>query len=128
MSTISPEERLLLEQKKLGEMRRRITEETCLKVMEVAGHFGVSRSVVEGWPYEVLPYMNTRPGAGKCLRRYHPADVIAAAARLRGWERALRQGEGDAFLRQLRQEIETRDREAMQLADEMARQVWRGAA
>lgn len=122
------EQRLTLEGRKLEEMRRRVVEERCLSVLEVAHHYDVSRGVVEGWPYPVLPYMNARPGAGKRLLRYHPADVIAAGARLRAWERAMDRGEGDAYLRQLQEEIDQRDAEAVRLAGEMAREVWRSAA
>lgn len=125
---MNAEERLLTEQRKIDAMRQRITSESWLKVMDVARHFGVSRSTVESWPEEIRPFINCTPGSGKEHRRYHPADVTACNARLQGWDRSRRKGESEKYLAELRARLEERNEQSMRLADDMARSIWQGAA
>ena len=116
------QKRLLLQQRALEALRERIASEHYLSVREVCERLGLSRQVVESLPMEILPYEDY--GSGKrSLRRYHPADVLAAGARLRAWKRARERGEGEAYLRRLREELEERDRLAIQLAHDMVREM-----
>lgn len=116
------QKRLLLEQRALEALRERIASEHYLSVKEVCERLGLSRQVVESLPMEILPYEDY--GSGKrSLRRYHPADVLAAGARIRAWKRARERGEGEAYLRRLREELEERDRLAIQLAHAMVREM-----
>lgn len=116
------QKRLLLQQRALEALRERIASEHYLSVKEVCERLGLSRQVVESLPMEILPYEDY--GSGKrSLRRYHPADVLAAGARIRAWKRARERGEGEAYLRRLREELEERDRLAIQLAHDMVREM-----
>lgn len=116
------QKRLLLQQRALEALRERIGSEHYLSVKEVCERLGLSRQVVESLPMEILPYEDY--GSGKrSLRRYHPADVLAAGARIRAWKRARERGEGEAYLRRLREELEERDRLAIQLAHDMVREM-----
>lgn len=116
------QKRLLLQQRALEALRERIASEHYLSVKEVCERLGLSRQVVESLPMEILPYEDY--GSGKrSLRRYHPADVLAAGARIRAWKRARERGEGEAYLRLLREELEERDRLAIQLARDMVREM-----
>lgn len=119
---MNAQKRLLLQQRALEALRERIASEHYLSVKEVCERLGLSRQVVESLPMEILPYEDY--GSGKrSLRRYHPADVLAAGARIRAWKRARERGEGEAYLRRLREELEERDRLAIQLAHDMVREM-----
>jgi len=115
MSTVQEQKRALLEQKALDELARRIARESYLKVLEVAERLNVGRDKVESIPAEILPYVDLGTGVYS-QRRYHPADVLAADARLRAWKAAQDRGEGEAFLQELRDELEARDRAALEIA------------
>lgn len=114
--------RLLLHQRAIEALRERIATEHYLSVRDVCARLRLSRQVVEALPIEILPYEDYGSGA-RALRRYHPADVLAAGARMRAWKRARERGEGESYLRRLREELDERDRAAMQLAHDMAREM-----
>lgn len=114
--------RMLLQQRAIEALRERIASESYLSVREVCERLGLSRQVVEALPLEVLPYEDYGTGS-RSLRRYHPADVLAAGARMRAWRRARERGEGEAYLRRLREELEERDRAAVRLARDMVREM-----
>lgn len=124
------DERELLElrARAIEELKNRIIRDSYLTVEEVARRWGVHRSTVESLPEEILPYEDLgglgrgRAGSEKRrqLRRYHPAEVLAAGVRLRRWRRAQQRGEAEAYLARLRAELEARDEEALNIAREMA--------
>lgn len=121
MSTIDEQRRLHLEAKAIAELKERIGRDAYMKVTEVADRLNLSREKVEALPPEILPF--TDFGVGRALRRYHPADVLAVDARIRAWKAAQARGEGEACLRELREELEARDATALRVADEMAQAV-----
>lgn len=116
------ERRLILQQKALDELKRRIAQETYLTVTEVAEVRGVGRGTIETLPMAILPYEDFGT-MKRSMRRYHPADVLALGARIRAWRHAEQHGEGEAYLRELREELEARDAAAVQVADELRAEV-----
>lgn len=116
--TIADQERLLIHQKVLDEMRELVGRESFLSVREVQERFSLSREKVEATPIEILPYTDFGTG-GRHLKRYHPADVLAVGARMRAWRRAQSQNKGEAYLRERRLELEARDQAAIELARSM---------
>lgn len=118
------QKRLELQRKAIRSLKQRILEEDCLTVSEARKRLGVSRATLEKqYPIEILPWWDATPNSKTTSRRYHPADVGAAPARLRAWTAAKARGEGEAYLHQLREELDERDRLAIELAQEMAAQV-----
>jgi hypothetical protein len=109
-----------LKARRLSAMKARLTSETFLTVMEVAARWGVSRSVVEALPVEILPYVNMTPFSARANRRHHPVEVQAAEVRLGRWEKARAQGQGEEYLRSLRTEREGIDQEVLARALEVA--------
>jgi hypothetical protein len=109
-----------LKARRFAAMKARLTSETFLTVMEVAGRWGVSRSVVEALPVEILPYVNMTPFSARANRRHHPVEVQAAEVRLRRWEEARALGQGEDYLRSLRKEREGIDLEVLARALEVA--------
>lgn len=113
-------ERLVLQQRAIESLKQRIARESYMGIAEVCKRLKLSRSKVEALPLEVLPF--TDYGSGNRLyRRYHPADVLAADARIRGWRRAQADKNGEAYLLTLREQLEESDRLAIQTALEMRR-------
>jgi len=84
--------------------------ETHIQISDVATFWGVSRTSVEALPFEILPYVNVTPASSRVSRRYNPAEVRAAGVRLHRWKAAIAQGQGEKYLRQLRQERETHEK------------------
>jgi len=119
---IEAQERLLLNQRALDALKARIRNESYLDVKTVASRLNVTRAIVEALPMEVLPYVPYGTGS-RVYRRYHPADVLAADARIRGWERAKREGKGadKRYLATLRAELDAQDEAAIELARSMKR-------
>lgn len=115
-------QRLILRQRALDALKERIGRESYLSVKDVMDRLKLGRTTVESLPIEVLPYSDYGT-ATRALRRYHPADVIAADARIRAWKAAKARGEGEAHLAKLREELEARDRAAIEVAAEVAREV-----
>lgn len=115
-------ERLILQQRAIEALRARITAESYMSVRQVMKRLNLSREKVEELPEEILPYVD-HGSPTRRLRRYHPADVLAADARIRAWRRAQQRGEGEAYLAKLRAELEERDRKAMELAQRMTAEV-----
>ena len=121
MSTIQEQRRLHLEAKAIAELKERLARQAYMSVREVAKRLHLSREKVEAIPAEVLPYVDL--GVNRALRRYHPADVLALDARMRAWKAAQADGRGEAYLAELRGELELRDAAALQVAEEMGRAV-----
>lgn len=121
--SLNEHERLMLEQRAIDALKERIVSQSYMSVQEVARHFGVSRSLIEDLPEEVLPYTDLGRGAVRSRRRYHPADVMAADALIRRWRRAQQQGCEREFLAEMRARLEARDDAAIRLADEMAARI-----
>src|SRR5690625_6448786 len=99
--------RMLLQQRAIEALRERIASESYLSVREVCERLGLSRQVIEALPLEVLPYEDYGTGS-RSLRRYHPADVLAAGARMRAWRRARERGEGEARSEEHTSELQSR--------------------
>ncbi len=112
------QERLLLNKRAIEQLRDRIQGESYVPLPSVCKRLGLSRAVVRALPMEVLPYVPYGRGTRE-HRRYHPADVVAADARIRGWERAKQRGQGDAYLEKLKAELEAMDEQAIALAKRM---------
>lgn len=112
---MNDQRRLILQQRALDALRERIERDSYLSVGAVVKRLGISRSKVEALPEEVLPYVNLGTGK-KSMRRYHPADVLAADALLRAWTRARDRGAEAEFLERRRAELEERDRLALEVA------------
>jgi hypothetical protein len=112
------QDRLHLARKAIAAQRERMVGEVYYDVGAVMGRWGWSRSLVMAIPQEILPYV-PHGTATKVSRRYHPADVLAADARLRAWWRAKARGEGDEYLAQRRAELDAADAAAIGAADEM---------
>ena len=104
--------------KAIEDLRALIGRESFLTVAQACDRMNVNRKVVEALPMEILPYSDFGRGV-RSLRRYHPADVLAAPARLRAWKRAQDAGRGEAHLAELRAQLEARDEEALNLARSM---------
>lgn len=121
MSTVQEQRRLHLEAKAIAELKERLARQAYMSVREVAKRLHLSREKVEAIPAEVLPYVDL--GVNRALRRYHPADVLALDARMRAWKTAQTDGRGEAYLAELRGELELRDAAALQVAEEMGRAV-----
>lgn len=115
MSSIESQRRLLLEKKALDDLRERIGREAYLTVPEVQERLNLSRDKVEALPIEILPFADYGT-PNRSLKRYHPADVLAVDARIRAWRAAQQRGEGEAYLRELREELEARDAAALEVA------------
>lgn len=98
--TVDEQKRIELQRKALESLKRRIARESYLSVPEIAERWNVHRSTVESVPFPVLPYVDVSEGP-RALRRYHPADVIAADARVRRWREAKSKGDGEAIARRL---------------------------
>lgn len=120
MSELDPRERIMLQVRALEALRQRLLHDTYLSVEQVAERWDVSRTTVEALPEEVLPCEDLSPTRGRRLRRYNPAEVQAAAVRLRRWRRAQQNGQGEAYLRELRAELEAREEEILRAARELA--------
>lgn len=112
-------EKLMLNRRAIEALKERISSESYLGVGEVVKRLGVSRALVEGLPFEVLPYVDLGRGEKRTKRRYHPADVLAADGLIRRWRRAQAHGHQEEFLAGLRTRLEERDSAAIRLADEM---------
>lgn len=119
---ITPERKLELRRKALEQLRERIQSDSYMSVKDVQERLSMSREKVEGLPEEILPYVDLGSGS-RMMRRYHPADVYAVDARLRGWRRAQQDGRGEEYLGELREELEERDRVIQERAREMTREV-----
>lgn len=113
--SIDEQRRILLERRAIEALKARIARESYLSVREVSERLNLSREKVEGLPMEVLPYADHGSGP-RAYRRYHPADVMAVDARLRAWKAAQARGAGEAYLRELRAELEARDAAAIEAA------------
>ena len=109
MMALTQSAQLILQQRRLLAMRTRMAEESYLTVREVAERWGVSRSLVDGLPAEILPFVNLTPHAKRASRRYHPEEVRAAEVRLRQWGQARAEGRAEAYLQQRRAEVARRD-------------------
>lgn len=115
---------LVLQQRAIEALRERIVAESYVGVAEVCKRLKLSREKVESLPMAILPYVDhgstVTPKEGeprwRSLRRYHPADVLAADARIRAWRRAETRGGGDAYLARLEAELDESDRAAIDLA------------
>lgn len=83
---------------------------------EVALHFAVARSTVDQMPLEVLPYSDLAPAGKRQLKRYHPADVLAAPAHLREMRAEQQKGKLEEYLKRRRTELDERDRSVIELA------------
>lgn len=121
--SLSQEERLLLQQKRLKAMRDRVVEETYLSVADVAKHFGLAESTVKEIPIEVLPWSDFTPFSKKTTRRYSPAEVMAAEIRLRRYLKARAEDRGEAYLEELRQELRRDEESVLAFAREARRDV-----
>jgi len=102
-------QRLVLEGRAIAALKERVVAESYMKIGDVMKRLNLSRSSVEAIPVEILPYSDYSATPGRQLRRYHPADVLAADALLRRWHRAKQQHRGEEFLSQLRAELDARD-------------------
>lgn len=120
---MDPKQRLILEQRAIQAMKERIAGESYLSIGEVCQRLGVHRSIIEGLPMEVLPWVPFGNGGKRVHRRYHPAAVVAADGRIRAWHRARQEGRGAEYLAQLRAELEELDRATHRAALEAARAV-----
>lgn len=116
MSTVQEQRRIHLEAKAVADLKGRLAKQAYMSVPQVAERLNLSREKVEAIPTEILPF--TDFGVGRSLRRYHPADVLAVDARMRGWKDAQARGEGEAYLEDLRLELRARDDAALQVAGE----------
>jgi hypothetical protein len=110
------EEMLILAERKLSAMRDRIAGSVCMGVEEVAAHLGVGRTTVESYPVEVTRCFDAVPHSSRRRLRFSPAEVEAIKVRLRRWERAKARGEGEAYLRALREEMEREEEETLEAA------------
>lgn len=119
---MNDQERLLLEQRAVEALKKRIAGETFLTINDVRDRMKLSRQVIEGLPMEILPFVPYGSKA-RTYRRYHPADVLAAEGRLRAWNRAKTKGEGEAYLRKLRDELDRADQLAHEAAIEMRTKI-----
>lgn len=122
MSSIETQERLLFVQRAIDALRARIAGESYMDIKGVMARLGYSRAIVESIPLEILPYVPYGRGT-KVYRRYHPADVAACDARMRGWERAKQKGQGDEYIERLRAELDAQDEASVALAHDARRQV-----
>lgn len=116
MSTVQEQKRAHLEAKAVESLKARLAKQAYMSVPQVAERLNLSREKVEAIPPEILPF--TDFGIGRSLRRYHPADVLAVDARMRAWKQAQAIGEGEAYLSELRDELNARDTAALQAATE----------
>lgn len=107
----------------LEAMHREMVKTRYLTVSEVAEHFSVARSTIEDLPEEVLPFVDIAPTPKRQLKRYHPADVHAAPARLRAWREAQQNAKGAAYLAELRARMENRDRLLVEHAESVTREA-----
>lgn len=114
------QERLLLQQRAVDALKQRIEAESYLDIHAVMSRLGVKRATVEALPMEILPYVPHGTGS-RIYRRYHPADVLAADAKIRRWTEAKRRGKGDEYLAKLRAELEAIDEQAIAFANETRR-------
>lgn len=116
MSTVQEQRRIHLEAKAVADLKERLAKQAYMSVPQVAERLNLSREKVEAIPFEILPFADF--GVGRSLRRYHPADVLAVDARIRGWKEAQANGQGEAYLQELKDELQTRDAAALQVAGE----------
>jgi hypothetical protein len=121
------QDRLHLARKAIDALKARMARDSYMDVAGVMARWGWSRSLVMAIPMEILPYVPHGTPA-KVSRRYHPADVLAADARLRAWHRAKAKGEGDEYLARLRAELDAADAAAIGAATEMRSEAARPAA
>jgi hypothetical protein len=94
----------VLQHRALAATRDTMVRTTYLTVDDLRKRWGVSRQVVEGYPIEVLPYMNATPNSSRSRRRYNPSIVAAAEeVWIPGWHNAMAMGEGERYLKSLRE-------------------------
>ncbi len=117
---MDPRETLVLQQRAIDALKERIASESYMSIEQVRTRLKLSRAKVESIPFEVLPYTDCGSGTRE-YRRYHPADVLAADARIRGWRRAQAEGRSEQHLAELREQLEEADRAAIRTALEMRR-------
>lgn len=122
--SMDEQERLLREAKAVAALKGRIVNDAYFKVSGVMARWKWSRSLVLAIPMEILPY-TPHGTASKVSRRYHPADVLAADARLRAWRRAraISDEAGNEYLAKLRAELDAADARAIEAADAMRSEV-----
>lgn len=110
--SLEAERRLMLQQRKLELVRRKVAGQAYLTVRDIQTRLGLSRETVEALPLELLPFVDLGLRK-KSMRRYHPDDVMALDARFRAWQAARSRGQGEAYLSRLKEELRERDRETL---------------
>jgi hypothetical protein len=106
---MTAQERLAYELRRSESLNRWLVDQKGWTVVAVAEHYGIHRKLVERWPFEVLPWVNTTPDSLRETRRYRPKDVFAADALLRAWRASREAGTEEEFLSNRRHAIASRD-------------------
>lgn len=115
-------ERIVLQGRAIDALRQRIVADSYLDTTAVCERLNIGPASVRAIPMEVLPYTPYGQGTRE-YRRYHPADVLAADARIRAWRKAQQTGEERALLEEWRAELQAADALAIQIARDSRRTI-----